>query len=114
MVLRDAPALRSLNEIQSRLTEDIIEGVFPRGLIPHVTHLLCNMKVRGIGWANIQYDALYITSETPDEVAKAILKKFDEANAFRPTAPISRGRGGRGGRGRGRGGGKEYQPLGER
>lgn len=108
---RDPPAYKSLAEIEKTLTNDLMAGIFPRGLIPHITNLLVNMKSRGISWANAHYDATYLTSETPEEVRAAILKKLDESDQIRP-AGFSRGRGGfrgnrgnnRGGRGRGKGG----------
>lgn len=105
---RDAPTFHSLAHIQEKLTEDLVTGSFPRSIIPHVVNLLRNMNQRGIAWANAQFEALYITNETPEEVRNAILKKFDKSNAFqsfRGRGGSFRGNRGRGGRGRGNRGG---------
>lgn len=81
-----------------------MDGVFHRGNIPHVTNLLSNMRTKGVAWANAQFEALYITTETPEEVKHQILKRFDESNAFN-FKQSNTGRGGfRGQRGGGQNG----------
>lgn len=101
--LRDH-AFKNLADIQKIITEGLTTGVYPRALIPHVTDWLANMNSRGIAWANIYFDALNLTSDTPEEVTKAVLRRYHESNmpsfnrnpnrgGFRGKGNSNRGRG---------------------
>lgn len=68
-------------------------------MIENVAHLLVEMKLKGLYWANITYEALHIKSSDPLEVIKAKLEKFDRLfnrnsrNSFRSRGYRGRSRG---------------------
>jgi len=99
--LRDDHRFLSFKDIEDAIYQHWSQ--IPDELRPNIINLLSNMKVKGIQWANIAYDAYFVRSDEAADVIKAKLKKFDE---WKPSTQNGRGfnrrgRGNNSGRSRG-------------